>query len=123
MTERVRSLLSIIEGACDCSRDPVDTNPRFIDSYAEYAVAAARMIAPKPKELSHIEAASIPVVAVTAWQMLFDHARMQEGQTVVVHGGGGNVGTYAVQLAHMSGLHVIATVHGDGADHAQPRGR
>jgi NADPH:quinone reductase-like Zn-dependent oxidoreductase len=48
------------------------TNPRFIDGYVEYAVAAARMIAPKPRELSHIEAASVPVVAVTAWQMLFD---------------------------------------------------
>jgi NADPH:quinone reductase-like Zn-dependent oxidoreductase len=91
------------------------TNPRFVDGYGEYAVAAARMIAPKPAELSHIEAASVPVVAVTAWQMLFDHAKAHEGQTVVVHGGGGNVGAYAVQLARSSKLHVIATIHGGGA--------
>jgi NADPH:quinone reductase-like Zn-dependent oxidoreductase len=98
------------------------TNPRFIDGYAEYAITAARMIAPKPRELSHIEAASVPVVAVTAWQMLFDHAKVQEGQTVVVHGGGGNVGAYAVQLARASRLHVIATIHGDGADYVRSFG-
>ena len=98
------------------------TNPRFIDGYAEYAVAAARMIAPKPRELSHIEAASVPVIAVTARQMLFDHAKVHEGQTVVVHGGGGNVGAYAVQLARASRLHVIATIHGDDADYVRGLG-
>ncbi len=98
------------------------TNPHFIDGYAEYAVVAARMIAPKPRELSHIEAASVPVVAVTAWQMLFDHARVDRGQTVIVHGGAGNVGAYAVQLAHASGLRVIATVHGNGAEHVRNLG-
>jgi NADPH:quinone reductase-like Zn-dependent oxidoreductase len=91
------------------------TNASFIDGYAQYAVAAARMLAPKPAELSHIEAASVPVVAVTAWQMLFDHAKAHEGQTVVVHGGAGNVGAYAVQLAHLSKLHVVATVRGGAA--------
>jgi NADPH:quinone reductase-like Zn-dependent oxidoreductase len=70
------------------------------------------MIAPKPTELSHIEAASVPVVAVTAWQMLFDHANVREGQTIIVHGGGGNVGGYAVQLAHANKANVIATVYG-----------
>jgi len=98
------------------------TNSLFIDGYAEYAVAAARMVAPKPNELSHIEAASIPVVAVTAWQMLFDHAKVHKGQTVFVHGGGGNVGAYAVQLAHASGLRVIATVHGNGAGYVRSLG-
>lgn len=78
------------------------TNPRFIDGYAEYAVVAARMIARKPNHLSHIEVVSVPVVGVTAWQMLFDHAKVHEGQTVVVHGASGNVGAYAVQLAHAS---------------------
>lgn len=95
---------------------------RVLLMYAEYAIAAARMIAPKPKGLSHVEAASVPVVAVTAWQMLFDHAKMHEGQTVVVHGGGGNVGAYAVQLAHASRLHVIGTVHGDGVDYVRGLG-
>jgi NADPH:quinone reductase-like Zn-dependent oxidoreductase len=98
------------------------TNPMFVGGYAEYALAAARMIAPKPAELSHDEAASMPVVAVTAWQMLFDRAKVRQGQTVVVHGGAGNVGAYAVQFAHVSKLHVIATVHGDDADYVRALG-
>ena len=98
------------------------TNPSFIDGYAEYASVAARMVASKPGELSHIEAASVPIVAVTAWQMLFDYAKVREGQTVVVHGGGGNVGAYAVQLARASTLHVIATIHGDDADYVRSLG-
>jgi NADPH:quinone reductase-like Zn-dependent oxidoreductase len=98
------------------------TNTRFVDGYAEYAIAAARMLALKPKELSHLEAASVPVVAITAWQMLFDHAKVHAGQTVVVHGAAGNVGAYAVQLAHANRLHVIATVHGDGADYVRSSG-
>src|SRR3984957_19119684 len=92
------------------------TNPLFIMGYAEYAVVSARMIAKKPAALSHIEAAAMPVVGVMAWQMLFDHAALREGQTVVIHGGAGNVGAYAVQLARAKKLHVIATVrNGDAA--------
>jgi NADPH:quinone reductase-like Zn-dependent oxidoreductase len=98
------------------------TNAMFVGGYAEYAVAAARMMARKPAELSHDEAASMPVVAVTAWQMLFDRAKVREGQTVVVHGGAGNVGAYAVQFARVSKLHVIATVNGDGADYVRALG-
>jgi NADPH:quinone reductase-like Zn-dependent oxidoreductase len=86
------------------------TNPRFIGAYAEYAVARATMIALKPASLSYVEAASVPVVAVTAWQALFDHAKLAAGQTVVIHGAAGNVGAYAVQLARRAGLRVIATV-------------
>jgi len=85
------------------------TNPRFTGGYAEYAVASARMIARKPMALSDIEAASAPVVAVTAWQMLFKHAAARQGQTVFVHGGAGNVGAFAVQLARLCGLRVIAS--------------
>jgi NADPH:quinone reductase-like Zn-dependent oxidoreductase len=62
------------------------TNPFFIYGYAEYAIANARMIARRPASLSHLEAAALPVVGVTAWQMLFDHGQAREGQTVVVHG-------------------------------------
>src|ERR1700733_3468101 len=92
------------------------TNPLFIMGYAEYAVVSARMIAKKPAALLHIEAAAMPVVGVMAWQMLFDHAALREGQTVVIHGGAGNVGAYAVQLARAKKLHVIATVrNGDAA--------
>ncbi|MBO4226868.1 NADP-dependent oxidoreductase [Bradyrhizobium neotropicale] len=85
------------------------TNSQFVGAYAEYAVASAGMLAKKPSSLTYAEAASVPVVAVTAWQALFDHARLQAGQTVVIHGAGGNVGAYAVQLARRARLRSIAT--------------
>lgn len=86
------------------------TNPRFIGAYAEYALASAAMVSKKPISLTHVEAASVPVVAVTAWQALFDHAKLKAGQTVVIHGAAGNVGSYAVQLARHAGVQTIATV-------------
>jgi len=85
------------------------TNERFTGAYAEYALAKAAMIAPKPKSLNHTHAASVPVVAVTAWQMVFDFARLSSGQSVLIHGGAGNVGGYAVQFARLAGALVIAT--------------
>lgn len=84
------------------------TNEQFSGAQAEYAVPLARMMAHKPRTLSFIEAASAPVVAVTAWQMLFDYAHVTRGQTVVILGAAGNVGAYAVQLASQAGVHVIA---------------
>jgi NADPH:quinone reductase-like Zn-dependent oxidoreductase len=100
------------------------TNSQFIGGYAEYALASASMIARKPESLSFEEAASVPVVAVTAWQMLFDYAYAQAGQGVLIHGAAGSVGAYAVQLARQAGLRVFATasaddvsfVHGLGAE-------
>lgn len=85
------------------------TNAQFTGAYAEYAVASLAMLAKKPRTVTHVEAASLPVVAVTAWRMIFDHARVAAGQTVLVHGAGGNVGAYAVQLARLAGATVIAT--------------
>ena len=84
------------------------TNPQFCGANAEYALAFANMIAFKPPGLTDIEAASVPVVAVTALQMLFDYGHAQHGQTVMILGAAGNVGAYAVQLAVRAGLHVIA---------------
>jgi NADPH:quinone reductase-like Zn-dependent oxidoreductase len=89
------------------------TNPRFIGAYAEYALACVQMLSSKPTSLSHVEAASIPVVAVTAWQALFDHAQLKTGQTVLIHGAAGNVGSYTVQLARHMGVKTIATVATD----------
>jgi NADPH:quinone reductase-like Zn-dependent oxidoreductase len=89
------------------------TNSGFIGAYAEYALATAAMISNKPTSLTHIEAASVPVVAVTAWQALFDQAQLKTGQTVLIHGAAGNVGAYAVQLARRAGLHIIATAGTD----------
>ena len=85
------------------------TNPQFSGGQAEYAVPLAGVIAPKPKTLNFIEAASVPVVAVTAWQMLFEYGGAVAGQTVLIHGAAGSVGAYAVQLARQAGLHIVAT--------------
>ena len=85
------------------------TNDQFTGASAEYAVPSAKMMSQKPRTLDFIEAASAPIVAVTAWQMLFDYAHVTAGQTVLIHGAAGNVGAYAVQLASQAGLHVIAT--------------
>ena len=89
------------------------TNPQFIGAYAEYALASAAMVSSKPTSLTYIEAASVPVISVTAWQALFDQTQLKAGQTVVIHGAAGNVGSYAVQLARRAGLQTIATVATD----------
>ncbi len=89
------------------------TNPQFIGAYAEYALASAAMVSSKPSSLTHIEAASVPVVSVTAWQALFDQAELKAGQAAVIHGAAGNVGSYAVQLARRAGVQTIATVATD----------
>jgi NADPH:quinone reductase-like Zn-dependent oxidoreductase len=92
------------------------TNARFTGAYAEYALAEAGMIAAKPARLTGIEAASVPVIGCTAQQMLFDHGGVREGQTVVVLGGAGNVGGYAVQLGKLAGARMIATASPRGFD-------
>ena len=84
------------------------TNPQFCGAQAEYAIASAGMIAPKPATLTHIEAASVPVVAVTAWQMLFQYALATRSETVMITGAAGNVGAYAVQMALNAGMRVVA---------------
>ena len=71
------------------------------------------MVARKPQSLNHVEAASAPVIAVTAWQMLFQYAQAVRGQTVMVVGAAGNVGAYAVQMAVDAGIHVVAIAHLD----------
>ena len=68
------------------------------------------MVALRPSRLSYVEAASAPVIAVTAWQMLFEYGNAQPNQTVMILGAGGNVGAYAVQLAVNAGLQVIGVV-------------
>ena len=98
------------------------TNPRFIGAYAEYALASAAMISKKPSSLTHIQAASVPVVAVTAWQALFDQAQLTAGQSVLIHGAAGNVGAYALQFAHRFGLRTIATVATDDVSAARDLG-
>jgi NADPH:quinone reductase-like Zn-dependent oxidoreductase len=98
------------------------TNEQFSGAYAEYALPLAKMMAPKPKTLNFIEAASAPIVTVTAWQMLFEYARVTGGQTRLIHGAAGNVGAYAVQLAKQAGLHVVATAASADLDYVRTLG-
>jgi NADPH:quinone reductase-like Zn-dependent oxidoreductase len=77
--------------------------------YAEYAVAKETETALKPKSIDHVQAATIPVAAVTAWRALFDTAGLEKGQRVLIHGAAGGVGSFAVQLAKWKGAHVIGT--------------
>jgi NADPH:quinone reductase-like Zn-dependent oxidoreductase len=84
-----------------------------VGAYAEYVAVKAAAIARKPSNLSFEEAASVPVAAQTAWQGIFTHGHLEKGQTILIHGGAGAVGAYAVQLASHAGATVIATASGD----------
>jgi NADPH:quinone reductase-like Zn-dependent oxidoreductase len=86
----------------------------LIDGYrngaaAELIAIEARDIAPKPATIDHVHAAAIPQAGLTSWQALFDHGQLAAGQTAVIHGAGGAVGSVAVQLARSAGAHVIGT--------------
>jgi len=107
--------------------DEVFGMPRFphqAGAYAEYLTAPTRHLVRKPARLSHVEAAALPLVALTAWQALVDTADVQPGQRVLIHAAAGGVGHLAVQIAKARGAHVIGTasaakhglVHELGAD-------
>jgi NADPH:quinone reductase-like Zn-dependent oxidoreductase len=98
------------------------TNNQFLGAYAEYAIASAAMLSKMPSSLSYVEAASVPVVAVTAWQGLFDYACLQAGQMVVIHGAAGNVGAFAVQLARRAHLRSVATASTKDIEYVQALG-
>jgi NADPH:quinone reductase-like Zn-dependent oxidoreductase len=83
---------------------------------ADYVTALAAELAPRPSSIDHVGAAAVPLGALTAWQALHDHARLQPGQHVLVHGGAGGVGAYVVQLAAVGGARVTATA--TARDHA-----
>ncbi len=83
---------------------------------ADFAIALPGELAPKPGTLDHVQAAAVPLSALTAWQAFFDQAHLAPGQTVLVHGGAGGVGIFAVQLAHWAGAQVIATASGRNLD-------
>ncbi|MDH6565578.1 NADPH:quinone reductase-like Zn-dependent oxidoreductase [Streptomyces sp. SAI-117] len=78
-------------------------------SLAEYVAVEARNLAPLPADIDHTVAAALPISGLTAWQGLFDHARLTTGQTVLVHGAAGGVGSIAVQLAQEVGARVVGT--------------
>ena len=98
------------------------TNEQFTGAYAEYAIASASMIARKPERLSFVEAASMPVVACTAWQMVFEHGRADATKRVLIHGAAGNVGAYAVQFAKRAAKEVVATAFSADIDYVRALG-
>jgi NADPH:quinone reductase-like Zn-dependent oxidoreductase len=79
---------------------------------AEYCIAQPGWVTSKPQRVDHIQAASVPIGALTAWRGLFDRARLHPGEQVLIHGGAGAVGVFAIQLARLRGAHVISTVSG-----------
>ncbi|WP_204158593.1 NADP-dependent oxidoreductase [Mycolicibacterium mucogenicum] len=78
-------------------------------SLAEYTAVEARNLAPLPADIDHVVAAALPISGLTAWQGLFTHGQLTTGQTVLIHGAAGGVGSIAVQLAREAGAHVIGT--------------
>jgi len=91
-------------------------------AYAQYATVASETLAPHPQTLDSVQAASVPLAATAAWQALFDVGAVKEGQTVLVHGGAGGVGTFAVQLAKLRGAHVLATTSGQNVEYVKQLG-
>jgi NADPH:quinone reductase-like Zn-dependent oxidoreductase len=81
--------------------------------YAEYTVVNASQAAHKPESINFVDAAAVPTAGLTAWQALFDTANLQSGQTVLIHGAAGGVGSFAVQLARWKDAFVIGTASGD----------
>src|SRR5438034_10922192 len=77
---------------------------------------------PKPQSLTHLEAAAVPIVALAAWQALIDTAKLSAGQTVIIHGGSGGVGTFAIQIAKVRGAKVIATASTANQDLLKQKG-
>jgi NADPH:quinone reductase-like Zn-dependent oxidoreductase len=95
----------------DAGDEVYGMNDWFADgAIAEFCITLPQNIARKPATLTHEAAAAVPIGALTAWQGLIDRAKLKPGERVLVHGGAGAVGLYAVQLAHNRGAHVISTV-------------
>jgi NADPH:quinone reductase-like Zn-dependent oxidoreductase len=107
VVERVGSNVSSVAPG-----DSVFGNSRS-GAYAEYVTVKSATIVKKPSNLSDEEAASVPVAPQTAWQGLFNHAHLARGQTILIHGGAGAVGAYAVQLAAQGGAKVVVTASAD----------
>ncbi len=116
---------SVGEGVADLvPGDAVYYSPElaFQGAYAEYHVVDAGIVTFKPDGLTHVEAASVPLCGMTAWQALFDRAGLRGGETVLVHGAAGGVGAMAIQLAAWSGCEVYATAGPENHDYLEDLG-
>lgn len=105
--------------------DAVYGMPRFPEiagAYAEYITAPAEQMAHKPQNLNHTQAAAVPLVALTAWQALFDAANLDTGQSILIHAAAGGVGHIAVQLAKWKGTTVLGTASARNKDYLQKIG-
>ena len=91
-------------------------------AYAQFVLVKAVEMAAKPDRLSHAEAAAVPLAGLTAWQGLFDHGALQAGQRVLIHGGAGGVGHFAIQFAKAKGATVLTTVGANDLDFARSLG-
>jgi NADPH:quinone reductase-like Zn-dependent oxidoreductase len=91
-------------------------------SYAEYIVVKESEVGLKPRSIDHVHAAAVPLAALTAWQALIDAAKLSAGQTVLIHGAAGGVGSFAVQLAKIKGARVIGTASQKNHDYLRSLG-
>ena len=89
---------------------------------ADYAALPAEQLVARPQALAHAQSAAIPLPALTAWQGLFDHGRLAAGERVMIHGAGGSVGGFAVQLARAGGAHVVGTASAADLDRVRELG-
>jgi NADPH:quinone reductase-like Zn-dependent oxidoreductase len=89
--------------------DAVYGYPTFGGGWADYVAVKESEVAAKPRSLNFVQAAAVPMGALTAWQALVDVAKLQPGQTILIHGGSGGVGSFAIQIAKARGARVIAT--------------
>ena len=96
--------------------------PRPASAYGEYVAAPSRQLALKPRTTDHAHTAALPLAGLTAWQALVDIGRLQSGQRVLIHGGGGGVGHVAIQIAKAVGAYVITTASASKADFVRDLG-
>lgn len=89
---------------------------------AEYVIAQASQVALKPQSVGHVEASVVPISGLTAWQALIDRADLARGQRVLIHGGAGGVGSFAIQIARWRGAHVITTASAYNLDFVRELG-
>jgi NADPH:quinone reductase-like Zn-dependent oxidoreductase len=89
---------------------------------AEYCLARPEQIAGMPRSIGYVKAAAIPILALTAWQALVQHGRLVAGQRILVHGGSGSVGAFALQVAHSLGAYVLATASTENVEPARGLG-
>src|ERR687889_520972 len=96
--------------------NPVDAKLRANGTSADYHVAKADIVAKKPATISHEEAAAVPLAGGTAYEAIVRRLAVQVGETILIHGGAGGVGSFAVQIAKAAGARILATASSDNQD-------